>query len=169
MTGWVLVKEDPTEPSCTEVGLSEGGEMARGSECLSGERYATETATAAVPNPFLQEDLQGLVGCTRGWLAELKDAPMCSAGALEDPELAGLVWGVESGVTWCLGEREHRCEGCEDRLRQPVAVAPVVEHGEVSPGVKTPSPQQAKGLLPPVRRDAEGQWEGMRRVAEALL
>ena len=48
-------------------------------------------------------------------------------------------------------------------------MALLVEHGEVPPCVESPGPQQTKGLLSLVGRDAEGEWEGVRRVAKALL
>ena len=45
------------------------------------------------------------------WSPELVYAALCGAGALEDPELTSLVWGVEAGVAWCLGLCEHGNEG----------------------------------------------------------
>ena len=114
VTRRVLVKEDPTEPSGAEVGRRQGGYVARCSEGLSVDRYATEAAAATVSDPFLHNDLGGLGGGTLWWLAELKGTAMRGTGALEDLELAGLVGGVKSGMAWCLGNREPRGEGREE-------------------------------------------------------
>ena len=83
-------------------------------EGLSYDWDAAEAAPAAVPDPFLHEDLLGLSERALRWSPELVDASRCGAGALDDPELSGLVWWVEASVAGCFGLWEHGDEGLEE-------------------------------------------------------